>query len=195
MGQGARDLHFDNAVVGADVQDLTAELVGQAGDSIQVLVLVTQSLTLRKVAGVILLDRVVMVSLVRRGVGRGGDLAMVLEKLLEEIRAKNGDLSQKQFTLHKSGVGVIQHSPDRDKVIQLAASLLDNTVLALQHNGHAREVFNLSVADNQTVNVEATGSQNTRHAGQHTRLVLHEAVQDVPLRRVGGSHRSLIKNR
>lgn len=192
--QGGEDLHFDDAVVGADIQNLTTELVGQAGDSVQVLMLVAQSLTLGKVTGVVLLNRVVMVGLVGQGVGRGGDLAVVLEELLEELRTQNRDLSQQQLTLHKSRVSVVQDSPDRDEVIQLAASLLDNAVLTLQHNGHAREVLNLSVANDQTVDVEATSSKDTRHTRQHTGLVLDEAVQNVPLGWVGGGHRSLIEN-
>lgn len=142
-------LHLDNAVVSADIQDLTTELVSQAGNGIQVLVLVTQSLTLGKVAGVVLLGGVVKAGvLVVQGVWRGGDLAVVLEKLLEELRTKDRDLGQEKLTLHKSGVGVVQHSPDGDEVIQLAASLLDNTILALQHDGHAREILNLGVANN-----------------------------------------------
>lgn len=169
--------------------------MSQAGNRIQVLVLVTQSLTLGKVAGVVLLGGVVKAGvLVVQGVWRGGDLAVVLEKLLEELRAKDRDLSQEKLTLDKSRVGVVQHSPDGDEVIQLAASLLDDTILALQHDGHAREILNLGVANNQTVNVEATGGQDTRHTGQHTGLVLHEAVQDVPLGWVGGRHGSLIEN-
>jgi hypothetical protein len=127
-----------------------------------VLVLVTQSLTLGKVTGVVLLGGVVKaVVLVVQGVWRGGDLAVVLEKLLEELGTKDRDLSQEKLTLHKSGVGVVQHGPDRDKVVKLAASLLDNAILALQHDGHAREILNLGVAHHQTVNVEATGGQDT----------------------------------
>lgn len=194
MSQGREYLHLDNAVVGADIQDLTTELVSQAGDSIQMLVLVAQGLTLGEVAGVILLGRVILVGVLVQGVRRGGDLAVVLEKLLEELRTKDRDLSQEQLALHKGRLGVVQHSPDGDKVIQLAASLLDDTILALQHDGHAREILNLGVANDQTVDVEAAGGQDTRHARQHTGLVLNEAVQDVPLGRVGGSHGSLVKN-
>jgi hypothetical protein len=119
---------------------------------------------------------------------------MMLEQLLEELRTKDGDLGKEKLTLDKSGVSVVQNSPDRDKVVQLAASLLNDAVLALQDDGHAREVLNLSVANNQTVNVETTGSQNSGHTGQHTGLVMHETVQDVPLGRVAGRHGSLIEN-
>jgi hypothetical protein len=195
MSQNNWYLHLNNAVVSANVQNLAAELVSQTSDSIQVLVLVAQGLTLGKVAGVVLLGRVILVGVLVQGVGRGGDLAVVLEKLLEELRTKDRDLSQKQLTLHKGGFGVVQHSPDRDEVVQLAASLLDNTVLALQHDGHAREILNLSVANDQTVDVEAACGQDTRHTGQHTGLVLHEAVQNVSLGWVGGGHGCLIENR
>jgi hypothetical protein len=158
------------------------------------LVLVAQGLTLGKVAGVVLLGRMILVGVLVQGVGRGGDLAVVLEKLLEELRTKDRDLSQEQLTLHKCRFSIVQHSPDWDKVVQLAASLLDDTILALQHDGHAREILNLSVANDQAVNVETAGGQDTRYAGQHTGLVLNEAVQDVPLGRVAGSHGSLVEN-
>ena len=150
MSQGGRYLHLDNAVVGADVQNLTAELVSQAGDGIQVLVLVAQGLALGKVAGVVLLNGlgILVVLLAFERVRRGGDLAVVLEQLLEELRAKYGDLGKEQLTLDESGVGVVQNSPDGDEVVQLAASLLDDAVLALKDDSHAREVLNLGVANN-----------------------------------------------
>jgi len=189
------DLQLNNAVVGANIQDLTTELVSQAGDSIQVLVFVTQSLAVRQVAGVVLdlLNGLATVLLVQ-SLGGSGDLTVMLEKLLEELRTQDGDLGEQQLALDQGGVGVIQNSPDGNKIIQLAASLLNHTVLALQHDCHAGEILNLSVAHNQAVNVEATGGQNAGHSGQHTGLVLNQTVQDVTLRGVGGRHGSLVQN-
>lgn len=188
----SRHSQLHNAVVVADIQDLAAKLVGQAGDGIQMLVLVAQSLAGRQVAGVVfdLLGAVLGLAL---ALGFGSDdLAVVLEQLLEELGAKNRYLGQQKLTLHQGRVGVVQHSPDGNKVVQLATGLLDDAVLALQHNSHTRQVINLSVAHNQTVDVEATGSEDSRHAGEHTGLVLNKAVQNVSLRRVGRRHRSLV---
>lgn len=167
--------------------------MGQAGNSIQVLVLVAQTLAERQVAGVVLHSSLVAVTLLL--ITRGGDLTVVLQQLLEELGTKDRDLGEEQLALNQSRVGVVQHSPDRDKIIQLAASLLDDTVLALQDNGHAGQILDLSVADDKTVNVEATSSQDTGHTGQDTGLVLDQAVQDVALGRVGRRNGSLVQNR
>lgn len=88
-----RHVHFNNAVVGADIQNLAAELVGQAGDSIQVLVLVAQTLAERQVAGVVLHSSLVAVALLL--ITGGGDLTVVLQELLKELGTKNRDLGEK----------------------------------------------------------------------------------------------------
>jgi hypothetical protein len=142
------------------------------------LVLVSQSLTARKVAGVIFLGfrgGLVIGALLLRlhRLNGGGDLAVMLEKLLEVLWTQNADLGQKQLTLNKRRVRVIEDSPDGNKIIQLAAGLLDNAILTLQHDGHARQVLHLGIANNQTVNVEAAGGQDPRNAGEHTGLVLY----------------------
>jgi hypothetical protein len=134
--------------------------------------LVAQSLAGRQVARVVLNFMDVMSTVLSLRLW-GDDLAVVLEQLLEELGAKNGNLGEEELTLNQSRVGIVQHSPDGDEVIQLAASLLDDAVLTLQHNGHTGEIINLSVANDQTVNVEATGSQNSGHTGQHTGLILN----------------------
>ena len=45
-------------------------------------------------------------------------------------------------------VGVVQDSPDGYEVIKLSTSLLNDTVLALKHNGHARKIFDFGIAHN-----------------------------------------------
>src|SRR5699024_6792589 len=100
------NLHFNNAVVGANVQNLTTELVGQAGDGIQVLVLVSQSLTGRKMTGVVFLVLIhfrnrLLLLVAFQGLPRSGNLTVVLQKLLEELRAQNANLSQQEFALHQ----------------------------------------------------------------------------------------------
>lgn len=161
---------------------------------LQVLVLQTQSLGGCEVARVVvdLLVGIVLLELFGRHVLRGsrvvpgvgvGHLAVVRKKLLEVLRAEDRDLREQELTLHQWRSGVVQHGPDRNKVFELAAGLLNNTILTLQHNRHAREVGDFGGADDQRVDVEATGGQNTGHARQHTGLVLDEAVQDVAVAR------------
>lgn len=192
------NLHFNNAVVGANVQNLPAELMSQTSDGVQMLMLVAQSLTERQMAGVVFLacrsGLVVLVLLAFQSLPGGGDLAVVLQKFLEELRAKNADLGQQEFTLHQGRIGVVQNSPDGDQVVQLTTSLLDDTILTLKHNGHAGQVLHFSVANDQAVNVEPAGSKDPRDTGQDTGFILHEAVQDVTLRGVRRSHGGLVQD-
>ena len=116
------------------------------------------------------------------GVGVG-HLAVVRKQLLEVLGAEDRDLREQKLTLHQWRGGVVQHSPDGNEVLELATGLLDNAILTLQHNGHAREVGDFGRAHDQRVDVEAAGGQDTGHARQHTGLVLHEAVQDVAVAR------------
>ncbi|KAJ5610386.1 hypothetical protein N7510_007105 [Penicillium lagena] len=171
-------LHLHDTVVGADIQDFAAELVSQTSDGIQMLVLVTESLAGRQVAGV-----------------EFGILRVTQLQFLKELRAENGHLGQEELTLHQGRVGVVEDSPDGHEVVELATGLLDDTLLALEHDGHARQILDLGVADHQTINVEAAGGENAGHAGQHTGLVLDQAVQDVALGGVGGWHGGLVENR
>lgn len=116
------------------------------------------------------------------------------KQLLEVLGAQDGDLCKKQLALYEGRLGVVEDSPHRDKVLELAAGLLDNAVLALQHNGHARQVVDLGVAHDQAVNVEATSGQNARDAREHTGLVLHQAIQDVSLGRGLRGQRGLVED-
>jgi hypothetical protein len=119
---------------------------------------------------------------------------MVSEELLEVLRTQDRDLGKEQFTLDKRSLCVVEHSPHGDQVLKLAAGLLHDTLLPLQDNCHAREIIDLGVADDQAVDVEATGSQDTRDAGEHTGLVLHQAVEDVALVRLLGGQRGFVEN-
>lgn len=123
-----------------------------------------------------------------------GNLTVVRQQLLEVLRAEDVDLGQEQLTLNQSSVAVVQDGPDRDKVLKLATSLLNNTVLSGQDDGHARQVFDLGVAHDERVNVEAAGSKNTREPGQDTRFVLDQAIEDMALGRLHGRGRGLVED-
>lgn len=205
---GYVDLHFNDAVVVADIKHLTAELMSQTSDGVEMLVLVSQSLTGRQVArveirtvvkgsGDLLLLALLSLALwgrARDALLRSRNLTVVLKQLLEDFRAQNADLGQEQFALNQSGVGVVEHSPDGDEIVQLTAGLFYNAIQALKNDGHTREVLHLRVADNQTVNVESSGGQNSRDTGEHTRLILNQTVQDVTLGRVRRRKRSLVQD-
>jgi hypothetical protein len=58
--------------------------------------------------------------------------------------------------------------------------LLHDTVLAAEDNTHATQVPNFGLAYHQGVNVEPPASKDSRDAGEYTRLVLNEAIEDMP---------------
>ena len=195
------DLHLDNAAVGADVKNLATELVGEVGDALQVLVLVAQSLASSQAAGVEVIadlsQRAICTSdlaaLTLRGNGRG-NLTVVSQQLLKVLGAQDVDLGEQQLTLDKCSIGVIQDGPNRDQILELSAGLLDDAVLASEHNGHAREVLDLGAANNEGVDVEAAGGKNAGDAGQNTGLVLDQAVKDVAGRGSQRGTRSLVED-
>lgn len=193
------NIHFDNATVGANIQNLTTELVGKVGDGLQMLMLVSESLANSQLTRVEILGGIGEAAL--DGLMGVVDLnltssnfSVVVEELLEVLGAKNVDLGKKKLTLNESSVGVVENGPNRDQILELSASLLNNTVLASEDNGHTGEIVDLSVTHDKRVNVETTRSQNTRDSGQDTGLVLDKTVKNVAL---GGScrwDRSLIEN-
>lgn len=182
LGLGAQ---LDNNVSLGDIEDLTAKLVGQLGDGVQVLVLVSQSLGDSDLVGVEVSLQLSILELV----------TVVGQEILEVLGAENGDSGKQKLSLDDGSVGVVQYSPDGDKVLDLSSGLLDDSVLASQHDGHSRQIVNLSVADNQRVNVEASRSKGSGNSGQHTRLVLNETVENMSLDGSLGGHGSLVENR
>jgi hypothetical protein len=122
------------------------------------------------------------------------NFSVVVEELLEVLGAKNVDLGKKKLTLNESSVGVVKNGPNRDQILELSASLLNNTVLASEDNGHTGEIVDLGVTHDKRVNVKTTRSQNTRDSGQDTGLVLDKTIKNVAL---GGGcrwDRSLVEN-
>lgn len=51
------------------------------------------------------------------------------------------------------------------QVLKLSPCLLNNSILSTQNDTHATQVPDLGAANDQRVNVEATASENARHAG------------------------------
>lgn len=201
-----RNLHLNNAAVCADIQYFTAELVGEVGDALQMLMLVSQSFTESQLGGVEIVALPELccssgspllgqsLSICQTLLIRRRQFSVVCEQLLEVFRTQDVDLGQEKLTLDKGGGGVVQDGPDRDQIFQLASGLLHDAVLSTEHNGHAGEILYLGAADDQAVNVEASGGENARYAGQDTGFILHQAVEDVTLGRCCGGHWRLIQN-
>ncbi|KAL7356620.1 hypothetical protein ACKS0A_06693 [Histoplasma ohiense] len=61
---------------------------------------------------------------------------MVLEKLFEHLRPQNTNFRKKELALYQGRIGIIKNCPDWDKVIQLAAGLLDHTIQSAKDNRH-----------------------------------------------------------
>ena len=122
------------------------------------------------------------------------DLAVVGQQFFKVFRAENVDLGEEKLALHEGSAGIVQDSPDRNKVLELPSSLLDHAVLAGQHNGHTRQICHLGAAHYERVNVEATGCQDTRDARQDTGLILDKAIEDVSLGGSSGGRRRFVKD-
>lgn len=119
---------------------------------------------------------------------------MMRKQALEVLRSENADLGQEQLTLHERRFGVVQHCPDRHEILQLSSGLFHHTVLSLKHDRHAGQICHFGTAHNQTVDVETSRGENTGHAGEDTRLILDQTIEDVSFGRGRGWERSLIEN-
>ncbi len=120
---------------------------------------------------------------------------MMGHQLLEVLGPHDGHLGQEQFALHERRGRVVEDGPDGDEILELAAGLLDDAVLAGQHDGHAREVVDFGVADDERVDVEAARGEDAGDAREHARFVLHEAVEDVSFGRGGGWEGRFVEDR
>jgi hypothetical protein len=173
--------------------------MSKVSNGLKVLVLVSESLADGKLAGVEVLGGIGeaalngLMSVVDLGLA-GSNLTVMVKKLLEVLRSKDVDLGKEKLTLDESGVGVVKDGPDRDQILKLSASLLNNSVLASEDNGHAGEIINLGVTHDQRVNVETASSQDTRDAGQNTGLVLDKTVENVSLGRSSRGNGGLVEN-
>lgn len=196
-------LHFDDAADSTNVKHLAAKLVSEKRNRLEMFVLMAQGLGCSELAGVEIGGRVLerllsllfkrLVAGIKFGVA-SGNLSVVGEQLLKVLGAENVDLGQQQLALDEGGVAVVEDGPDRDEVLELPPSLLNDAFLARQHNGHAGQVLDLGVAHDERVNVEAASGQNTRQPRQHTGLVLDQAVEDVSLGRGHGGRRGLVED-
>jgi len=120
---------------------------------------------------------------------------MMRHQLLEVLRAQNRHLRQQQFTLHERRRRVVEDGPDGDEILELTPGLLDDAVLAGQHDRHARQVFDFRVADDERVDVEAARGEDAGDAGEHAGFVLDEAVEDVSFWGRGGGERRFVEDR
>jgi hypothetical protein len=130
-----------------------------------------------------------------KGLHLGGHFAVMSEQLLEDFGAEDRDLGEEQLALDERRGGVVEDCPYWHQVFQLPARLLDDAVLAGEHDGHAREVLDFRVADDEGVDVEAARREDARHAGENTGFILDEAVEDVPFRGRGRGDRRFIEDR
>ena len=89
------------------------------------------------------------------------------------------DLDQHQVALDEVLAGDVEDLDDRDDLLELLADLLQDPVVAHDHEGDPREVRVLGLADGQAVDVEPARGEHARDVGQHARLVLHQGREDM----------------
>ena len=66
------------------------------------------------------------------------------------------------------------------EIFELPPGLLDDAVLPVEDDAHPTEVAHFGRADDERVDVEASCGEDAGDAGEDTRLILDEAVEDVP---------------
>lgn len=198
--------HLNNTIIGAYIQYLSAKLMRQMRDGIQMLILVSQRLTgrqsIRMIIGVgssALLPWCLRIRRLRhflelRSVRRG-HLPVMSHEVFEILRAQDRNLREQQFPLDEGRGRVVQHRPHGDQILQLPTGLLYHPVLAGQHDCHAGQIFHFRVADDQAVNVEPPCRQDTGDARQDAGLILHEAIEYVPFWRERRGQGRFVENR
>ncbi len=68
---------------------------------------------------------------------------------------------------------------DGDDLVELLADLLQREIVAVDDEGHARQVGVLGLADREAVDVEAARGEHSRDMGQDAGLILHQRGQNV----------------
>lgn len=65
------------------------------------------------------------------------------------------------------------------EILKLPPSLLDNSILAAQHNTHATEIPDFCATNNERINVETSACEDARDTREHTRLILNKTVENM----------------
>lgn len=162
------NLHLDNTAISADIKDLSTKLMREVSDRLQVLMLVPQRLTESQLARVKINALSQLLQSLRSPILLtlqalhiiSCDLPVVSKQLLKVLWPQDIDLREEQFPLHERRHGIVEYSPHGDHILELSSRLLDDAVLAGEHDGHATQVLDLGVADDERVNVEAARGQD-----------------------------------
>lgn len=77
-----------------------------------------------------------------------------------------------------------------NEILQLSPCLFDDAILTSQNDAHATQVINLSRADDEGIDIESSGGEDSRNAREHSGLVLDEAVERVAREGLEGGGRS-----
>ena len=99
---------------------------------------------------------------------------------LHALLRRGLDLDEHQVALDEVLAADVVDLDDGDDLVELLANLLQLGVVAVDDEGHARQVRLLGLADGEAVDVEAARSEHAGDVGQHARLILHQRRQHVP---------------
>ena len=99
---------------------------------------------------------------------------------LDPLLRRGLDLDEHQVALDEVLAADVLHLDDGDDLVELLADLLQLGVVAVDDEGHARQVGLLGLADGEAVDVEAARGEHAGDVGQDAGLVLHQRRQDVP---------------
>ncbi len=96
------------------------------------------------------------------------------------MRGRGVDLDQHQVTLDEIRPGDVEHLDDGDDLLELLADLLEQPVVAVDHDGDPRQVGVLGLADGEALDVEPPRREHPGNVRQDPRLVLHQRRQHMP---------------
>ena len=92
---------------------------------------------------------------------------------------RGGHLDQHQVPLHVILGADVVHADHGDDLFQLLADLLQDVVVADDHEGHPRQLGVFGLPDRQAVDVVAPRGQHPRDVREHAGHVLHQGRQHV----------------
>ncbi len=95
----------------------------------------------------------------------------------------HADLDEHQVALDEVLAADVVHLDDGDDLVELLADLIEHVVVAVDDEGHARQVGVLGLADGEAVDVEAARGEHAGDVRENAGLVLHQGGKHVPHRR------------
>jgi len=84
------------------------------------------------------------------------------------------DFDEHQVALDVILAGDVIDADNGDDLVELLPYLVEDVVVAVHNEGHARQLRFLGLADREAVDVEPARGEHARDVGEHAGLILHQ---------------------